>query len=151
MHSAAFTIIRPGDQARRYRGPTRRAVLTACVSAGLLGCAAAPALATTYTITDLGSLGLGVSRGFGINAGAQVAGGSYLASTVPTRCPPRHKPPCTRHPEHAFAFSNGQMRDLGTLGGTDSQGQAINLSGEVTGYSHTSSGNIQGSSPRTGR
>jgi hypothetical protein len=44
-------------------------------SVGLAATAAAPAAAaTTYTITDLGSLGLGTSDGTAINATGQVAG-----------------------------------------------------------------------------
>jgi probable HAF family extracellular repeat protein len=34
---------------------------------------------------------------------------------------------------HAFLWSNGKMTDLGTLGGSDSKGLAINGSGEVVG------------------
>ena len=34
---------------------------------------------------------------------------------------------------HAFLWDGTTMQDLGTLGGTDSQGDAINDSGQVTG------------------
>ena len=118
--------------------------LTACVSAGVIAAVAAPAAAaSTYTITDLGSLGLGVSVGSGMNANAQITGGSYLASTVPIPCRPKQKPPCTTHPEHPFLYSSGTMTDLGTLGGIYATGTAINLSGEVAGYSKTSTGNYE--------
>ena len=45
--------------------------------------AAPAAAATTYTITDLGSLGLG-STPNGINATGEVTGSSYLPTLVPT-------------------------------------------------------------------
>jgi probable HAF family extracellular repeat protein len=73
-----------------------------------------------------------------------VTGGSYLSKTYTITCPPNYPNPkkCTQHPEHAFLYSNGQMSDLGTLGGGDnSQGDAVNLSGQVAGWSQTSSGN----------
>jgi hypothetical protein len=41
---------------------------------GLIAVTAGPAAASTYTMTDPGNLGLGVSRGFGINAGGEVVG-----------------------------------------------------------------------------
>jgi probable HAF family extracellular repeat protein len=115
------------------------------VAAGLLAAtavAAPAAAATSYTITDLGSLGLGVSDGYAINANGLVAGGSYLSTTYTTTCPPDYPSPkkCTHHPEHAFLYSNGQMTDLGALGGNNSVGQAINLSGQVAGGADTNKG-----------
>ena len=117
---------------------------------GLLACAvalvlsgSAAATTTTYTVTDLGSLGLGVTNGYGINAVGQVTGGSFLSSTYQITCPPNYPNPkkCVRHPEHAFLYSGGQLSDLGTLnGGKNSRGNAINLSGQVAGWSDTSSG-----------
>ena len=102
--------------------------------------AAPAAAATTYTITDLGSLGLG-STPNGINATGEVTGSSYLPTLVPTpSCRPYHnlKPVCTEHPYHAFVWNNGTMTDLGTLGsGNFSAGNAVNSSGEVAGWSDT--------------
>jgi probable HAF family extracellular repeat protein len=134
---------KPPRQAARHRGLTLAA--TACtaaaLAAGLPAAAAAPeAAATTYTITDLGSLGLGTT-GTGINATGEVTGYSSVTTLVPTpRCVRYgNKPPvCTEHPYHAFVWSNGTMTDLGTLGsGNFSAGTAINLSGEVAGWSDT--------------
>jgi probable HAF family extracellular repeat protein len=109
------------------------------VAVGLPAAAAAPAAAaTTYTITDLGSLGGGVAHGLAINASGQVTGDSVSSQLVQVPCPPqRYGGPqkCFTHPDHAFVWSNGTMTDLGTLGGLDSRGVAINGSGEVVGYS----------------
>jgi probable HAF family extracellular repeat protein len=117
------------------------AALTVAASVPAAAVAAAPAAAaTTYKVTDLGSLGLG-STPNGINATGEVTGLSYLSTLVPTpSCVPygNHKPVCKEHPYHAFVWSNGTMTDLGTLGsGNFSAGEAINLSGEVAGWSDT--------------
>src|SRR5205085_9391086 len=95
----------------------------------LLGCAmgllltlvgsvagATPASAAVkYTITDLGSLGFGVSRGFAMNANAQATGGSYLSKTIKIANCPYLGQTCSEHPEHAFLASSGSMSNLGTL------------------------------------
>lgn len=41
---------------------------------------------------------------------------------------------------HAVYFSQGKIKDLGTLGGTDSYGYGVNGGGQVTGYSALASG-----------
>jgi probable HAF family extracellular repeat protein len=131
--------IRSASRPTRRASTTRRAVSLACMSAGLLGVAAAPALASTFTMTDLGSLGYGTTYGTAINASGQITGESYLGTEVQVPCATRHdKPPCFTHPGHGFLWSNGAMTDLGTLGGLDSGGNAINDLGEVVGTSNTS-------------
>jgi len=118
------------------------------LAVGLPAVTAAPAAeaATTYTITDLGSLGYGVSDGVAINATGQVTGRSFTGATITlnTCCGgcypggPHNK--CKEHIYHAFLWSNGTMTDLGTLGGNFSAGNAINRSGEVVGSAQITTG-----------
>jgi probable HAF family extracellular repeat protein len=75
-------------------------------------------------MTDLGTLG-GNQPGwsttaYGINRSGIVVGYSYTPGDA----------------FHAFAYRNGVMRDLGTLGGSFSQAFAINDSGQITGQAY---------------
>jgi probable HAF family extracellular repeat protein len=109
--------------------------LSACVAGGLTAVTAAPAAAAAaYTMTDLGSLGLGVSRGFGINPGGEVVGQSYTNKTIQFPCG-RHI--CTAHISHPFSWIAGKMTDLGTLGGIISEARAVNRAGDVVGGSNS--------------
>jgi probable HAF family extracellular repeat protein len=115
---------------RRFHSPHLGLVAALAVAAGVpaAAVAAAPASAATtrYTITDLGSLGGGVTDATAINASGQVTGDSTLNVGG----------------SRAFLWSNGKMADLGTLPGGDfSTGREINGSGEVAG-SATDSGEI---------
>src|SRR5215469_401140 len=115
---------------RRFRSSHLGLVAALAVAAGVpaAAVAAAPASAatTTYTITDLGSLGGGVTDATAINAAGQVTGDSTLNVGG----------------SRAFLWRNGKMTDLGTLPGGDfSKGREINRSGEVAG-SATDSGEI---------
>jgi probable HAF family extracellular repeat protein len=105
----------------RFRFSHLGLVAALAVAAGVPAAAvvAAPASAatTTYTITDLGSLGGGVTDATAINASSQVTGNSTLNVGG----------------FRAFLWSNGKMTDLGTLGGDFSVGRAINGSGKVAG------------------
>jgi probable HAF family extracellular repeat protein len=120
------------------------AVLGAVLSVCLL--AAAPAAAaSTYTITDLGSLGAGGTQAFAINSSGQVTGSSLLSKQVQVSCPVQQyggSKKCFTNPEHAFLWSAGTMSDLGTLGGLNSQGVAISDSGDVVGWSATKTSNF---------
>jgi probable HAF family extracellular repeat protein len=92
--------------------------VAAGVPAAAVAAAPASAATTRYTITDLGSLGGGVTDATAINAAGQVTGNSALKVGG----------------SRAFLWSNGKMTDLGTLPGGDfSAGRAINGSGEVAG------------------
>src|SRR3990172_5711909 len=89
----------------------------------------AAAHAAQYTVTDLGTLGGTESFGSGLNASGQVAGASDRTGDSRT---------------HAFLWkpsmlngTSGTMYNLGSLGGTESNGSAINASGQVSGSSLT--------------
>src|SRR3954453_18183460 len=84
-----------------------------------------------YSVADLGTLsGRRVSIGGGINNAGQVTGSSYASPSLDGEA-------------HAFLYSNGEMADLGTLGGVSSFGYGINDSGQVTGSSSTTSGAVR--------
>lgn len=91
-------------------------------SLGMLGFTApawaGPAVAH-WTVTDIGSLG-GQSAAIGVNDAGQVTGNSYLSTGA----------------AHAVLYSNGSLRDLGTLGGLNSLGYGIDSAGQVVGYSN---------------
>ena len=78
------------------------------------------AIADTYTITDLGTLGGTDSAAYGINSSGQVVGFSGITGDTAS---------------HAFLYSGGTMQDLGTLGGIGSRAYGINNSGQVVGSS----------------
>jgi probable HAF family extracellular repeat protein len=79
-------------------------------------------------MTDLGTLGGVSSSASGINDADEVVGYSFI--------------PVVSHSFvtgivwlHAFVYSNGRMRDLGTLGGPNSAGVGINAIGQIAGNS----------------
>jgi len=82
------------------------------------------------SMVGLGHLGGSSSVGQGINNVGEVTGWAYTTANLA---------------QHAFLYRSGAMYDLGTLGGAsyaglNSQGLAINDSGQVVGYSETPGG-----------
>jgi probable HAF family extracellular repeat protein len=77
----------------------------------------------SYSITDLGTLSgpSGASYAYGINDSGQAVG---YSNTVGGQA-------------HAFRYNGTPMQDLGTLGGSMSQANAINSFGQVAGNSTT--------------
>jgi probable HAF family extracellular repeat protein len=86
-----------------------------------------------YAVTDLGSLpvsgGTRLVEARDVNNSGQVAGLSNVtaAGSVSTY-------------KHAFLYTGGVMRDLGTLGGAVSSAASVSGQGHVVGSSHTSVG-----------
>jgi probable HAF family extracellular repeat protein len=136
MQGVSQRLFRQVGAASRYVWLGRRVALVACVCGSVLAAVAAPAAASTYSVTDLGSLGYGVTKGLAINNSGQVTGYSYSSDAFQVTCPPQkygQPKKCFENPYHAFLWSSGTMTDLGTFGGHFSQGVAINLAGEVVG------------------
>ncbi len=122
-------------------------------------------------IQDLGTLGGGYSVAVAINNSSQVVGLSYTASLRPRGVSLRawhyaefghaerwdseaiaindagqvvgSSPTAETMSMHAFRYSDGQMTDLGTLGGPYSSAVMINSQGWVTGNSATADGNYR--------
>jgi len=86
-----------------------------------LALASGCALATSFRLTDLGTVGGTGSRGSAINASGEVTGFFEAIDGL----------------THAFVWDGTTTQDLGTLGGSSSEGRAINASGQVTGFAAT--------------
>jgi probable HAF family extracellular repeat protein len=113
----------------------------AALAAGLTAAAPASAATTTYTITDLGTLGGFFTVPAAINNNGQVTGVAALSKEIQVPCygGSRTKK-CFEQIDHAFLWSSGTMTDLGTLGGDGSAGVAINGPGDVVGSTTTKDG-----------
>ncbi len=116
---------------RRPTKPTdmKKNFLTRLFAASLVLAGSMAAVAQTYRVTDLGTLGTNASFATGINASGQVSG--YAASGTNAARAWRHTP------------GVGQV-DLGSFGGADNRALGINNAGQVTGYSTTTNGAVRG-------
>jgi probable HAF family extracellular repeat protein len=99
-----------------------RARLARGAVSALLALCPALARAQTYQLVDLGSLGGDKGSGaYALNATGLVAGYSFVAGTTFV---------------HAMTNNQGQVLDLGTLGGSQSLTRAVNGSGWVVGWAY---------------
>ena len=115
---------------------SKHLIVLALTLATVIG-GAGPATASTslYTMTDLGSLGYGVSYGLAINANGQITGYSYTSKEVQVSCPPHHyggQNKCFIHPYHAFLWSNGTMTNTASALSAVTDTQPSNNSASVT-------------------
>jgi probable HAF family extracellular repeat protein len=95
------------------------------LAAGVLLACASQASATSYTFTDLGTLGGPYTGAYAINNAGQAVGYSYTTYAA-------------GYNRHATLWNNGSTAtDLGTLGGVLSNASAINNAGQVVGWSNT--------------
>jgi probable HAF family extracellular repeat protein len=133
-----FEPLSPGAILRHIQnsqevGQMKQHLLGVFLVAILSACAAAQ----TYTITDIGVLkGDNESNGFFINSSGAVVGCSDTANSEGYPCTG------TGPGQHAFYWTkSGGLKDLGTLpGGNISGAIGLNDSGQVVGYSNTSTG-----------
>src|SRR5205814_1484697 len=78
---------------------------------------------TSYTITEIGTLGGPASDALGVNNAGTVVGISSTSAA----------PSVSR----AFRWINGSMIDLGTLGGPSAEAFDVNDAGQITGRAET--------------
>src|SRR4051794_27982057 len=106
---AAFALLGPGSS------PSAAAQLRSLAALSILASSVTP---TSYTVTDLGTLGGSYTVPGAINASGQVVGTSLTTADAAV---------------HAFLWANGKMQDLDTLGGTNSFATNLNAAGQVVG------------------
>ncbi len=81
---------------------------------------------------NLGTLGGSFSEATGINNRGDVVGFSSIPTQNEGVLP-------AGYPSHPFLYRHGLMHDLGTLGGSSGEANAINDLGEIVGWSATAS------------
>lgn len=91
-----------------------------------------PALWENGKLTVIGRLGGQESQALALNERGQVVGWSDT----------KRRGPAGGHAfaHHAFLWQSGRVRDLGTLGGAESEAFGLNDRGQVVGWANTSSG-----------
>jgi probable HAF family extracellular repeat protein len=93
-------------------------IATAITALAQSNCVPVP---TSYSVTDIGTLGGSTSQAIAINKAGVVTGTSDLPGDIDS---------------HVFVWtSSGGIKDLGTLGGSFAVGTGINSAGNVVGYS----------------
>lgn len=142
------------------------------ISAAVLA-VASQALAQSYTVVDLGTLGGENSFARDINNAGQITGKSYVtsaddvlsfiwqdgimldigslnypkdysyASAINNSAQICGVSPIENYSQHAFLWQDGVMEDLGTLGGAASYAYDINSFGDVVGWSNPPSSNVR--------
>jgi probable HAF family extracellular repeat protein len=117
--AAAGHVVEKRGESRGYGGHSMRFVWALVALAGLVLALTLPALAQTYTVINLGTLGGDSSEASAINNRGEVVGRSKTGAGQ----------------THGFVYRAGVMVDLGTLAdGTYSHATAINDRSQVLGY-----------------
>ena len=106
---------------------TRRHVITVIAITTLLCTSPGRAQSSSYTVTDLGTLGGVRSAALSVNDAREVVGFSTTAGGR----------------THAFFYDAGSMRDLGTFGGRDSLAYGISNTGLIVGRAQSRTGEFR--------
>jgi probable HAF family extracellular repeat protein len=101
----------------------KKLLITACIVIILSLATSLVQAAVQYTVTDLGNF-----APTGMNANGDVIGWRGVSSGI----------------YHAVLYSNGTLKDLGTLGGLQSRAFGINDTGQIVGFAQTTDGQFHG-------
>jgi probable HAF family extracellular repeat protein len=91
---------------------------------------------SNHTTTDIDNVAGRQSAAYGVNSAGQVTGS---LSTGTCRAGVPYSATCLGN-THAFLYTGAGLKDIGTLGGTYSEGTSINNRGEVAGISTVGNG-----------